>query len=104
MTGPSGRVTQVRMFLLKHVLRVLAPNSELDVQLRFPDEWIVCSFCGEAGWGTHPHFGTPCPIAAAMADAAGLKMDAERVSAVRAGLSMEEVTRLMREQLGGEDE
>ena len=104
MTDRDGRVTPMRNFLLKHVLRVLAPDSEVSIRMRFPDEWIVCQFCGEAGWGTHPHYGIPCPIVATMTESAGLKMDAERSTAARMGLQMEEATRMIRKHFTGEEE
>ena len=104
MTDPSGRVTKVRDFLLRHVLRVLAPDSEIAIRMSFPKDWIVCQFCGEAGWGIHPHYGNPCPIAHGMAESAGLKMDAERATAARMGLQMEEATKMIRKHFTGEDD
>lgn len=94
----------VKAFLLKHMLRALAPDSEVTARLNLPNEWVVCSFCGEAGWGVHPHYGHPCPIVAAMSESAGMKIDADRSSTIRAGLHLEEMTRIVRDHFGLEDE
>jgi hypothetical protein len=99
-----GIFTSVRAFLLKHILRFLAPDAEITVRMNFPREWIVCHFCGESGWGIHPHYGVPCPIAAGMAESAGMKMDAERTTTIRMGTQMEEATRMMRKHFGEEDD
>ena len=69
-----------------------------------PRKVFVCEHCGESGWRMPPHLFGPCPVVEAMTEAAGLKIDAERATTIKAGIHMEEALRMMREQLGIEDE
>lgn len=69
-----------------------------------PREWVVCSHCGQQGWRFPPHQFDPCPLVLQMAEVAGLKYDAERATSVRMGVHMEELTRMMRQQMEDEDD
>ena len=74
-------------------------------ELGLPHEFVVCPLCGMQGWRLPPHgYGTPCPIAEEMYEAAGLKLDAERATAIRTGVGMEEAARAMRRMIDGDDE
>jgi hypothetical protein len=67
--------------------------------MELPQEWLVCPICAEFSWRIPPHGFRPCPIAVGMAEAAGLKMDAERMTAVRAGVHLEEMSKAVREHI-----
>ncbi len=47
-----------------------------------PRTWLTCPHCGQFSWRIPPH---------------GLKFDAERSSAIRLGVHMEEMTRAVRQ-------
>ena len=64
-------------------------------ELGLPKEWRVCAHCGEQSWRFPPHLLNPCPFVVEMAEAAGMKMDAERMQAVRAGVNIEAITGLI---------
>jgi hypothetical protein len=70
--------------------------------LGLPPEWRVCAHCGEQSWRLAPHMFDPCPFVKDMANAAGLKFDAERMTAIRTGAHLEELTRFVRENFMGE--
>jgi hypothetical protein len=97
MTDQGGSFTGVRALLQRYLLPLIAPDSDLAVRVRFPNEWVVCAFCGEAGWGVHPHYGEPCPIVTSVSQSAGLKLDADRSFVARSGVQLDEMTRVMRE-------
>lgn len=74
-------------------------------QFGLPDQWIHCPMCGAQGWRLPPHgIIEPCPVAREMFESAGLKMDAERSTALRVGIGMEEAARAMRRLTEGDDE
>lgn len=75
--------------------------DEMDV----PRGWIVCPICGAQGWRLPPHgYGEACPMAVGMYEAAGMKLDAERSTAIRMGVGMEEAMRQMRKMTGEDDD
>lgn len=79
-------------------------NSIAD-QYELPDLWIYCPMCGAQGWRLPPHgILEPCPMVKEMYESAGLKFDAERSTALRMGIGMEEAARAMRRMMEGEDE
>ena len=80
-------------------LEWLGPWLELDNLadlLELPRQWVVCPMCAEFFWRLPPHGFNPCPVAAGMAEAAGLKLDAERMTAVKAGVHLEDMGAAMR--------
>lgn len=66
----------------------------------YPRMWLVCPGCALQSYRLPPHGANPCPIA----QSAGLKLDAERMTAIQLRQQMEEATRLIREQMGDEDD
>lgn len=72
--------------------------------MKLPYTMIICDHCGAAGWRYPPHFQEPCPLVVAISESAGLKIDAERQTTIRAGIQMEEAFRLLREMHGMEEE
>lgn len=63
--------------------------------------------CAEFFWRLPPHGFNPCPLVAGMAEATGLKLDAERMTAVKAGVHLESMGAAMRafiEEHGLEEE
>jgi hypothetical protein len=79
-------------------------SMQLADELGLPAEWRVCTHCGEQSWRLAPHMFDPCPFVVEMANSAGLKFDAERMTAIRAGAHMEEMTRIYRALSEEEDE
>lgn len=73
-------------------------------ELGLPDEWRVCAHCGEQSWRLAPHMFDPCPFVKEMADAAGLKLDAERMTALRTGTHLEQLSRFFQENFLNEEE
>lgn len=69
--------------------------DELADDLVLPPDWLVCPICGEQSWRFPPHMLDPCPLAIQMAEAQGLKLDAERMMALRTGVHMERLGLLM---------
>lgn len=70
-----------------------------------PRQWIVCAHCGAWGWRVPPHgFVEPCPMITQVAEATGLKFDAERSATIRAGVQFEEMTRALRQMTGEEED
>jgi hypothetical protein len=83
-------------------LEWLDPWLELDSMADLADlprEWLICPSCSEFGWRFPPHSFKPCPLVVGMAESAGLKFDAERMAAVRAGVHLEDMGKAMREYL-----
>lgn len=83
-------------------LEWLGPWMELESAadlMDIPHEWIVCPMCAEFFWRFPPHGFNPCPLAVGMADSAGLKMDAERMTAVKAGVHLEDMGKAMRQYM-----
>lgn len=78
--------------------------NETANDVRLPRRWVACPICGEHAWRFPPHMLDPCPLAVHAAEAQGLKFDAERMAAVRAGVHLEELGKQMREMLGYEIE
>lgn len=73
--------------------------------LGLPDQWVLCPMCGSQSWRFPPHgIGEPCPIAKEMMDAAGMKLEAERSTAIRLGVGMEEAMKQVRRSFGEEDD
>lgn len=86
----------------KDDLEWLGPWMELDSMadlMEIPHEWLICPMCAEFSWRLPPHGFKPCPLAIGMADSAGLKLDAERMTAVRAGVHFDEMSKVMREHI-----
>jgi hypothetical protein len=96
----AGKVTSVRFRRLSPEAKEVrksaqAINAEPDA-LGLPMQWCFCHHCGAWGWRWPPHgIDKPCPVLAQSAEAFGLKTDAERMTAVRTGLHLEEVSKLM---------
>jgi hypothetical protein len=67
-----------------------------------PEQWIVCPACSAQSWVLPPHGLDPCPLVVQGMEQLGLKFDAERMAAIRTGVSVEEMTRALRE-IGGEE-
>ncbi len=61
-----------------------------------PRTWLTCPHCGQFSWRLPPHGFQSCPIVVKVAEATGMKFDAERSSAIRLGVHMEEMTRAVR--------
>lgn len=70
-------------------------NSVAD-KLGLTEEWVVCPVCGQQTWRFAPHGGDPCPLAVSIAEAQGLKFDAERMMALRTGLHLDRMGESMR--------
>lgn len=66
-----------------------------------PKQWIVCPTCGAQTWVLPPHAHEPCPLVLETMQQFGLKLDAERMAAIRTGIGVEEIARAAREL--GED-
>lgn len=64
-----------------------------------PREWLTCPVCAEFFWRFPPHGFNPCPVAVGMAEAAGLKLDAERMAAVKAGVHLEDMSKAVRQYI-----
>lgn len=71
------------------VLELYGPINKLADVLGWPKDWIVCPHCSAHSWRIPPHTFDPCPLIVEMSESAGLKMDAERSTAIRAGVTME---------------
>jgi len=63
-----------------------------------PAEWRVCDSCGEQSWVLPPHVG-PCPLNVAAAEQFGMKLDAERMAAIRSGVSIDEMSKQFLDRL-----
>ncbi len=82
-----------------------AALDDLADNFALPRAWVVCAHCGAMSWRLPPHeIGQPCPYVAGMAEVTGLKFDAERSTAVRAGVQIEEMTRALRQMVEPEEE
>lgn len=103
------------MSYLKHLLARFRMGVEPDPawaewdkigdRFRLPREWVHCTHCGAYSWRIPPHALDPCPLVVEMSESAGLKMDAERTTAIKSGVQLEEFMRMMQQQLGqGDDE
>jgi hypothetical protein len=86
-----------------HLWRKKTEGEEWMNEMGFPRKWVVCPSCSAMNWRIPPHNFESCPLVLKAAEAAGLKFDAERNMAVRTGVHMEELTRLIREQMEGEE-
>ncbi len=75
--------------------------NELARTCELPEQWIICPNCGTQAWVLPPHGLDPCPIVVQAMEQLGMKLDAERMTAVRTGVSIEEITRAARELGGG---
>lgn len=74
----------------------------------WPKQWIICPSCAAHSWRIPPHLFDGCPVILQMSNSAGLKLDAERTHAVRAGITMERQMEILQElvnkQIGDDDE
>lgn len=97
----------MRRFLNRLLGRATNPEwAQMDAladTFALPRQWIVCPHCGQQSWRLPPHAFEPCPVVSSMAETAGLKFDAERSSAVRMGVHMEEMTRALRQMFEEEE-
>jgi hypothetical protein len=74
-------------------------------ELGVPEQWVVCPLCGKQAWRLPPHgYAEPCPIVVDMAEAAGLKFDAERNAMIRVGQQMEQMGETVRKHLDPDEE
>jgi hypothetical protein len=64
-------------------------------EVELPREYVVCPHCGLHSWRLPPHGKEPCPLVQQMAEQLGLRFDAERMQAIRAGVHMEESTKAL---------
>lgn len=64
-------------------------------KLGLPPEWVLCPICGQQSWRFPPHSLDPCPLAIQVAEAQGLKFDAERMTALRTGVNLEQSMQMM---------
>ena len=70
-----------------------------------PREYVTCGICGATEWRVPPHgFADPCPVAEAMLSAMGMKVDAERMLAVRSGVHLEEMREMLENMLPSRDD
>lgn len=101
----AGRLTPV---LNRIIPRATDPEwkamDDMADTFGLPRQWIVCPMCGQQSWRLPPHGFDPCPIVAAVAEATGLKADAERSTALRLGVHMEETTKALRQMMDDEEE
>jgi hypothetical protein len=82
----------------------LKERSAMAKAWNLPEQWVVCPTCGAQAWVFPPHgLADPCPIIVQGMEQLGMKFDAERMAAIRAGVGIEEMARIARE-LGGETE
>lgn len=108
MTGWVSRITSVLRLRRRlddereALIEALVWRTEIADRVGIPREWVACPFCGKQTWAMPPHAAEPCPLVMQMAQDLGLKLDAERMTAVRAGVGIEEMARQMRKQLGEE--
>lgn len=66
------------------------PLAALADAVGWPKEWLICPSCAAFSWRLPPHgLGEPCPLSESMAQSAGLKLDAERSTAIRTGVILE---------------
>jgi hypothetical protein len=65
------------------------PTNELADGMGWPSQWLVCGHCGAWSWRLPPHTFDPCPLVVEAAQSQGMKMDAERSMAIRAGINFE---------------
>lgn len=96
----------LRWFLARIGFSVDPTWRELDRKadaLGLPRVWVVCPHCGEQWWRLPPHGFEPCPIATALADAMGIKIDADRSAAIRMGVSAEEMWNTLRQRFEEEE-
>ena len=77
--------------------RYYAERNEMAKQWELPREWVICPHCAEQSWVLPPHANEPCPLLVQTMEQFGMKLDAERMMAVRAGVSMEEAMRRAQE-------
>ena len=89
---------------LEEALKQYKYLDSLAARIGFPKAMYVCDHCGAAGWRMPPHMFEPCPIVLAMSEAAGLKIDAERATTIKAGIQMEEAFRMLQEMHGIHEE
>lgn len=75
----------------------LSELSEFADEHGLPKQWIVCPSCQRQAWVVPPHGFEPCPLVLEMAQQLGLKLDAERMAAIRTGIGVEEIARAARE-------
>ena len=108
MTDERGRLTPMKLFIKSRLGIATSPEwATMDKQcdeFGLPRQWIVCPNCGAQSWRLPPHGFESCPIVIQMAESAGMKFDAERSSALRLGVHMEEMTRAVRQMQEEEDE
>lgn len=69
-----------------------------------PREWVACSHCGAQSWRFPPHMFDPCPMVGQLADAMGIKIDADRSASIRMGLLSEQMWDAVRRQMGEDDD
>lgn len=78
-------------------------KNEMAKEWKLPKQWIICPSCGQQSWVLPPHGHDACPLVLETVQQLGLKLDAERMAAIRTGLGVEEIARAARE-LGGDSE
>jgi hypothetical protein len=76
------------------------PVNQLADIAGMPKEYIECSFCGAQDWRYPPHgLSEPCPLVVDMFSSMGMKVDADRMLAVRSGLQMETIQEFIEQQM-----
>lgn len=68
-----------------------------------PREWVECAHCGAQSWRFPPHAFDPCPLATQLAEAMGIKIDADRSASIRMGVATEQMWEALRERLEEEE-
>jgi hypothetical protein len=82
------------------VVEAFQPTNAMADAMGWPAQWLICQHCGEWSWRLPPHIFDPCPLVVDAAQTQGLKMDAERSMAVRAGINFEKQAQAFTEYMG----
>lgn len=92
----------------KEYAELQGPLSALANAIGWPKEWLICPSCAAFSWRLPPHgLGEACPLSESMAQSAGLKLDAERSTAIRTGVVLETQAEAMSqfiERMTGDDD
>lgn len=80
------------------VVDAFSDMSRLGERSGLPRQWIYCPICGAYSWVMPPHGLDPCPVAVANRE----NLDAQRMAHIRSGVSMTDMTTMLREMFGKE--
>jgi hypothetical protein len=87
--GSTRRSTPEVPEQFEDFMEATGPLVELSEVMGWPKQWMICPACSQQSWVIPPHLFSPCPLLEDAAGSMGLKIDAERMTAVRAGNAME---------------